>query len=65
SQVFSKIRSQLISADMAYLWTAKTKSSPFHYLSYFPDDRELRFFTEMISDELSNMALFSKSASKS
>lgn len=56
-QIFSKIKGQLNNANAASVWTAKTKSSPFHYLNYFPANEELRYLTEMINNEVSNINL--------
>lgn len=56
-QIFSKIKDQLNTTELAYIWTAKTKSSPFHYLDYFPTNEELQLFTEMINNEVSDMSV--------
>lgn len=56
-QIFSKIKDLLNTTELAYIWTAKTKSSPFHYLDYFPTNEELQLFTEMINNEVSDMSV--------
>lgn len=49
---FNKIRSLLCNLDNVPIWTAKTKSTPFHYLSYFTSSNDLRDLTEMIKKEI-------------
>lgn len=48
--VFEKIRPALCRLEDRGIWMADTKSSPFHYLSYFPESPGLRTLCEMIRD---------------
>ncbi len=49
--ILSKIKLSLGNPEMASIWTAKTKSSPFHYLSYFPTSDGLQNLIRMIEAE--------------
>jgi hypothetical protein len=47
--IYSKIRSNMLMFDSEDGWLAENKSTPFHYLKYFPNDKDLLIITEMIS----------------
>jgi len=46
--VFAKIKSVLTCANQAFKWTDGSKSTPFHYLRYSPDDPDMRLLTDQI-----------------
>lgn len=49
--IFSQIKLLLHNPCLASVWTTKTKSTPFHYLSYFPDSYSLQSLSKMIKSE--------------
>jgi hypothetical protein len=47
--IYAKIRSNMLKFNSKDGWLAENKSTPFHYLKYFPNDKDLLLITEMIS----------------
>jgi glycosyltransferase involved in cell wall biosynthesis len=47
--IYAKIRSNMLNFNSKDGWLAENKSTPFHYLKYFPNDKDLLLITEMIS----------------
>ena len=48
--VFYKIKERLDHTETALVWLSNTKSSPFHYLHYFNENKDLIALTKMIND---------------
>ena len=48
--VYSKIRPDLETWESATKWLGSSKSTPFHYLKYFPDSSDLRRLTQLIQN---------------
>lgn len=50
--IFNAIRPFLEDSDTFATWTTPTKSSPFHYRSFFPESTGLKALTDMIRDQI-------------
>ncbi len=55
--VYSKIEPELTHRNTALKWLANSKSTPFHYLNYFPNDAELQCLTNLVQSKVSSLGL--------
>lgn len=53
--IFSKIKESISNSDKSFFWLSSTKSSPYHYLSYFHNNEEFVALTRRINRLLSDI----------
>lgn len=54
NEVYEKIRQNILNTNDPERWLSENKSTPFHYLKYFPFDKDLLLLAKMVQETLSS-----------